>query len=145
MGTKWPQATYVGHSMLSNVYSLCSPDGVAEARSLCRRLESERWDADVLASIKTTPWFFRELPEPSVTFMEPEEQTGPAGDAVPAGARKMRINQSDLDNSGYTDRCPQCEHAKKHCKIRPGGNHSDSPRTDHGMHPRHRGGTEAPE
>ena len=37
----------------------------------------------------------------------------------------MRINQSDLDNYGYIDRCPQCEHAKKYGKIRPGGNHSD--------------------
>ena len=42
------------------------------------------------------------------------------------GARKLRINQSDLDNYGYIDRCPQCEHAKKHGKIRPDGNHSDA-------------------
>ena len=68
MGTKWLQGTYVGHSLTSNVYSLCTPDGVAEARSLCRRPESERWVAETLAGIKTTPWSIRERPEPSVTF-----------------------------------------------------------------------------
>ena len=45
---------------------------------------------------------------------------------MPTGARKLRINQSDLDTYGYTDRCPQCEHAKKHGKVRPGGYHSDA-------------------
>ena len=126
MGTKWLQGTYVGHSMTSNVYRLCTPDGVAEARSLRRRPESERWAAEVLAGIKTTPWSVRERPEPSVTFKEPAEAIGPAGDSVPAGARKLRINQSDLDNYGYTDRCPQCEHAKKYSNVRPGGNHSEA-------------------
>ena len=61
-----------------------------------------------------------------MTFKEPAEIAGPAGDAIPSGARKLRINQSDLDNYGYTDRCPQCEHAKKYSKIRQGGNHSNA-------------------
>ena len=126
IGTKPLQGTYVGHSLTSNVYRLYTPDGVAEARSLRRRPESERWSSEVLASIKTTPWSVRERPETSVTFKEPAEAAGPAGDSTPAGARKLRINQSDLDNYGYTDRCPQCEHANKYGKIRAGGNHSDA-------------------
>ena len=55
MGTKLLQGTYIGHSLTSNVYSLCTPDEVAEARSLCRRPKSERWVAETLAGIKTTP------------------------------------------------------------------------------------------
>ena len=129
IGTKWLQGTYVGHSIMSNVYWLCSLDGVAEARSLCRRPDSERWAAEVLAGIKTTPWSVRERPEPSVTFKEPAEAVGPAGDSTPAVACKLCIDQSDLDSYGYTGRCPQCEHARKHGKIRPGGNHSDACRT----------------
>ena len=103
----------MGHSMTSNVYRLGTPDRVAEARSLRRRPESERWAAEVLAGIKTTPWSVRERPEPSVTFKEPTEAVGTAGDSTPAGARRLCINQSDLGNYGYTDRCRQCEHVKK--------------------------------
>ena len=51
-----------------------------------------------------------------MTFREPAEVAEPTGDVVPTGARKLRINQSDLDTYGYTGRCPQCEHAKKHGK-----------------------------
>ena len=115
MGRKWLQGTYVGHSKTSNVYRRCTPDEVAEARSLRRRPASERWAAEVLAGINTTPWSVRERPELSVTFKEPAEAAGPTGDSVPVGARKLRINQWDLHNYGYTDRCPQCEHAKKYC------------------------------
>ena len=82
----------MGHSLTSNVYSLCAPDGLAEARSLCRRPESERWVAEISAGIQATPWSIRELPEPSVTLKEPAESAGPVGDAIPAGACKLRIN-----------------------------------------------------
>ena len=92
VGTKWLQGTYVGHSMTSNVYSLCTPDEITEARSLCRRPESQQWAAEVLAGIKTTPWSVRERPKPSVTFKEPAEAAGPAGDSIAAGAHKLRIN-----------------------------------------------------
>ena len=79
-----------------------------------------------MGGIKTMLWSVRECPEPFVTFKEPSEQTGSAGDAVPTGVRKLRINQSDLDKYGYTDRFPQCEHARKHGKILLIGNHSDA-------------------
>ena len=129
MGTIWLQGTYVGHNLTSNVYSLCTPDKVAEARSLRSQPESERWVAEILAGIKTSPWSIRKRPEPSVTFKEPAETAWPAGNAIPTGAGKMRIDQMDLDNYGYTDRCPQCEHARKHCKIRPGGSRSEACRS----------------
>ena len=35
MGTRWREATYLGHSMTSNVYRLGTPEGLHEARSLC--------------------------------------------------------------------------------------------------------------
>ena len=80
MGTKWLQGTYVGHSLTSNVYRLCTPDGVAKAQSLRKRPQSELWAAEALAGIKTTPWSVCERPEPSVTCTEPAEAVGSAGD-----------------------------------------------------------------
>ena len=112
--------------MTSNVYRLCTFHGVAYAGSLYKLPESERWAAEVFAGIKTTPLSVRERPEPYVTFKEPAEAAGSAGYSIPAGARKLRIDQSDLDNYGYTDKYPQCEHAKKYGESRSGGNHSDA-------------------
>ena len=81
-----------------------------------------------------------------MTFKEPAEQIGLAGDAVPTGARKLLVNHSDLDKYGYTNRCPQYEHVKKHGKIRVGGNHSDACRARITECIReHRGGTQARE
>ena len=93
MGTQWREATYLGHSMTSNVYRLGTPEGVHEARSLCRRPESERWDAACLATIKATPWSLREKPETTVTFRDPAEVTGEASEAA-APAGKALAHQS---------------------------------------------------
>ena len=65
-----------------------------------------------------------------MTFKDPFEFAVQASEAAaPAGARRLRINQSDLDAHEYIDGCPQCEHSKCFGKIRPGGNHSERCRT----------------
>ena len=80
----------------SSSYILAKPEGLEEARATSRGPESERWSADALADIAATPWSTRERPETRVIFQEPAEHSGPGAEAaVPAGARRLRINKSN--------------------------------------------------
>ena len=60
MGTRWKAAAYLGHCITSNTYVLGCADGITEARSIHRRTEDERWNADALANITATPWSLRD-------------------------------------------------------------------------------------
>ena len=53
MGTKWKQATYLGHSLSSNV--LGTPKGLEDAQTIYRRPESERWSVDASGQACGTP------------------------------------------------------------------------------------------
>ena len=55
MGAKWKEAAYLGHSITSNSYVFGCPGGIEEARSIHRRPEDERRNAEVLADITATP------------------------------------------------------------------------------------------
>ena len=81
---------------------------------------------DALSDVAATPWSMRDRPDPSVSFHDPAEIITPNADtAVPAGARRLRINKLDLTAHGYTDGCPQCDHTIRFGKPRPGTQHSD--------------------
>ena len=125
MGTRWREGAYLGHCPTSNVYTIGTSTGIVEARSLQRRPESDRWNAEQLASIKATPWSLREIAETTVTFQERAGHIGPSSlTAAPAAARRLRINQNDLDAHGYTDQCPQCDYIRRFSKPRPGHTHT---------------------
>ena len=127
MGPMWQHASYLGHDLASNCYVLAVPGGVdTSARSIWRRPESERWNAEALANVQATPWSLRDQSQPAVTFREPAEHSGQGTDAAaPPASRRLRINQSDLDSHGYTEGCQQCEHIQRHGKARVGGQHSN--------------------
>ena len=90
------------------------------------RPEGERWDAEALAGVQSTPWSLRERTQPTVTFRESAEHSGPGADtAAPPVPRHLRINQSDLDAHGYIEGCQQCEYIQRYGKARVGGQHSN--------------------
>ena len=77
--------------------------------------------------VQATPWSERERPEPSVTFREAPEDTGPApATAPPALPRAFEFLKRDLDKHGHTDGCPQCEHWDTYREPKPGGKHNNS-------------------
>ena len=79
-----------------------------------------------MANVQTIAWSLREQAQPTVTFHEPAEHSGPGSDtAAPPASRRLRINQSDLDAHGYIEGCQQCEYIQRHGKARVGGQHSN--------------------
>ena len=68
----------------------------------------------------------RDRPDPREIFHHPVEIIIQNVDTtVPAGARRLRINKSDLTAHGYTEGCPDCDHTVRFGKPRPGSQHND--------------------
>ena len=125
MGATQAEDTFVGYNRNANTFIIMADDGKVEARSLVRRPEPNRWSADRLAAIKATPWSFREKPETAVRFEQPAGESAEPPAAVRPGAPKeFRINQSDVLEHGYTERCAQCTYIEKYGRARPGGRHT---------------------
>ena len=127
MGAKWADAVFLGYHRSSNSYIVHHSTGVATSRSLARRPDKERWCAETVAKLQSTPWSLHERPEQEVRFRESADTAGadPAT-APPPSLRKMRINKADLDKYGYTVDCPQCRHTEEHGHVRPGAVHTDA-------------------
>ena len=84
--------------------------GMAYPRSLERVPGPDRWNRDVVASIRCTPENVKEKKDETVVF----DQEAPMVE-IPAMVRhplpkKMRVNQADLDRFEYTVGCAQCKH-----------------------------------
>ncbi len=125
MGATQAEGTFVGYSRNANTFVVMTDEGKVEAHSLVRRPEPNRWSADKLAAIKSTPWSFREKPEAAVRFDQPAAESAEPPAAVRPGAPKeFRINQSDILQHGYTDRCAQCTYIEKYGRARAGGRHT---------------------
>ena len=138
MGTGWLPATYLGHNVATNSYILVGLHGIKETRSIRRRPESKRWSVDALSDVAATPWSLRDRPDPSVSFHNPAEIATPNADmAAPAGARRLRMNKSDVTARGYAEGCPQCDHST----IRQAASRDPTQRpvlcADPSGHPRH--------
>ena len=125
MGTKWLEGIFMGYNRSSNTYRVIGKEGLDSPRSLMRRPEPDRWSADKLAEIKATPWSERQIPDLTVRFDEAATKVDPTATAAPTAPREFRINQSDLDQHGYTDGCPQCAHIQRYGRTRPGGRHTE--------------------
>ena len=127
MGAKWGDAVFLGYHRNSNSYIVHHATGVDTSRSLARRPDKERWCAETVAKLQSTPWSLHERPEQEVRFHEAADATGadPAT-APPPSLRKMRINKADLDKYGYTVDCPQCRRTEEHGHVRPGAVHTDA-------------------
>ena len=126
MGTRWREGVFLGYHRSANVYIIYSDEGIITARSLMRRPIGNRWSAAKLAEIKATPWSVREKPEVQVRFREDAEaKEEPVTAKAPPNPKRFRINKKDLDEHGYTQDCPQCDHIMRYGSAKPGHNHSD--------------------
>ena len=125
MGARQAEGVFVGYNRGSNTFTVIGDEGKVEARSMTRRPEPNRWSAEKLAAIQATPWSLRERSGVSVHFEEPAANTGvPTEVARPSAPKEFRLNQSDLNEHGYTSECPQCTYIERNGRARPGGRHS---------------------
>jgi len=131
MGTTGGEGIFVGYDRQSNTFMVETEAGPVRARSVTRRPELERWSAEGIARINSTPEDLVERPDRQrVRVDQPATEQGPtADDAQPAAIRRLRINKTDLDAYGYEDSCAQCRHILKYGKARHGGVHSGFCRT----------------
>ena len=116
----------MGYNLHSNTFRILGESGAVAPRSMTRRSQAERWNAEALARVRVTPdTSYTPVGRGQVRFADPPTATGPTTDVVKtSGLRKLRINQSDLDEFGYYATCPQCTHVQRHGKPRAGATHT---------------------
>ena len=96
MGALGGQGIFLGYNMFSSTFRVYTEDGPLEARSITRRPESDRWNGEELAGVRTLPGADKE-PRQRSRLDQPATATGPTTDEVrPTQLREMRINLSDL-------------------------------------------------
>ena len=64
-----------------------------------------------------------------VTFKPQAEKLDEFPDNVVGAPRRLKITKRDLENVGYTEGCPQCDHTLRNVAARGGLQHSDRCRT----------------
>ena len=97
---------------------VATADGVCKTRSIRRRIESERWDADEIAKVTGTPWkpyryseddqLLSRAPAPAIDRSADDAQRTRDQDSVVV-PRSFAILRKDLVNHGYTPACPGCD------------------------------------
>ena len=127
IGALGAEGVFLGYNRTSNTFVIGDVDGhIVTSRSITRRPEQDRWNADQLANIKAVPHIPRRREaQERVRF---EQQAGDtiatAETAAPAVPRDMRISKADLDVYGYDSSCQQCKYVIQWGRSRPGGKHS---------------------
>jgi hypothetical protein len=121
------EGVFVGYNRTNHTFTVSLPDGkLVSARSVTRRPERERWDADALAKVRVIPTDGKVRQERErVRFQDGATESGATAEAAaPRPAREMRIDRKDLEEHGYDGNCPQCKHITKYGKARRGQQHS---------------------
>ena len=111
----WAEGVWLGHNRESNEILIGTAEGVVRAFAVIRKQEGQRWDKERIKGMRGTP----QQPDPRrggmriplrITFDEPstekeEETTLPKKEAVP---RRMKINEQDYEEHGFTEGCEGC-------------------------------------
>ena len=113
MSPRWKEGIFLGYSRDSNEFVLwsISEAGVARARSIQRRPESVRWDADTLMKINQRPSdVFYRANAPLLDRRDPEAGFEPRvnpEDEPPktraTATRDMKVTASDIERFGFTE------------------------------------------
>ena len=108
-------------------YVAASNGDVVKTRAIVRVVEGSRWSKEAIGGIKGTPMNLRpqhisdsdDFLEESASPHVSDDQTGEDDDAVigPADVSKLdkqlRITLKDLQDFGYSDKCPRCSDLQK--------------------------------
>jgi hypothetical protein len=127
IGALGAEGIFLGYSTGSNTFRVFGEQGLVAARSMTRRSHADRWSADALSKIQIIPGsHYVPQGRGQVRFGGDATVGGPTTDVVKTSSvRKLRINQSDLDEHGYYVTCTQCTHIQRHGRPRAGITHSN--------------------
>lgn len=132
VGPQGGEGVFVGFNRTNHTSTISLESGqLVAARSVTRRPDRERWNADALARARTVPTDGKVRQERArVKFQDVGVDRGLTAEAAaPRPAREMRIDRKDLEEHGYDSSCPQCKHILKYGKAQRGQTHSAHCRT----------------
>ena len=93
---------------------LYSEGEVRLARTVVRVPESEKWNKDKLAAIRSTPLSMHQPREPEVVFKEKANvEQSEFVDKLQL-ARQVYLKAAGFEEFGLTCGCPKCEHFRRH-------------------------------
>ena len=114
LDTRWETGVWIGVRNESGEHLIMTEKGVLEVRTIRRHDESERWDKELLKSLKGLPW----KPNPKTSDEEikagiggePAERDEPRDEYLPFPSfnkkeperRRSRVTQKDITRFGAT-------------------------------------------
>ena len=111
-GVRYLEGIWLGINELNGEVMIGTPEGVKRSRSILRKLD--KWSREDIEKVKGTPWNLSGTDEekPEVHFESreiPDKAQPPEDETVNTPMpRRMRIQQKDLEATGYTIGCPGC-------------------------------------
>ena len=121
---RWGTGVWLGVERHTGQYVLHgrSRSGIKHARTIKPMPHGQQWSKDRIAEVSVTPWSSHEAPPPHIEPQQPKEPDAVGRKLV---VRRIYIRQSDIDNHGFTEHCPRCDHIRE---GRPGKppNHSEA-------------------
>ena len=127
MGPRLLPGVFLGYHRASNSYRIAAENGfIMKSRALHSRPMSERWSAEALKAIVSTPWSLRSRSEAERADVGPRVDPHPPPEApLPCVPRRLKITQKVLEEYGYTEFCEQCIHVRTFGEAKPGMPHSE--------------------
>ena len=126
MESKWRNGIYLGIRMESSEMLVGTSEGVFKVRSIRRKPDGQRWDADQVCSVIGVPWkpyqftdndrLLIRLQKRSDSKEVEVKERPPDEDPAPRG---IIIGKKDLITHGYTPSCPGCYAARHNIKYKP--------------------------
>ena len=128
MGPRMRPGTFLGYSYFSNTYRVAAENGdILKVRGILRRPMADRWNAETIKAIATTPWCLRTVAAPGrIELGERVPRHEPDREERAPNPRRLKITMRLLQEHGTTDGCPQCRHVRLFNETKPGLAHSEA-------------------
>ena len=133
---RWKSGVFLGVRRLTTERIVGDAEGVYVVQSVRKVEERSRWNAELLLSVKGTPWkpmpgdgtsLEVELPQPISIAPELPHiiAAAPTAYVQERAPRRVYITKTDLDRWGYTAGCQACNDTRAGSRS-PGTNHSQA-------------------
>ncbi len=127
MGPRMFPGVFLGYHRSSNSYRLATENGfIVKSRALQSRPMEERWNAEALKAVVSTPWNLRATTAAERVDVGPRVEPRPVPESdVPPQPRRLKITKKILETYGYTELCEQCIHIRSFGEVKGGLAHSE--------------------
>ena len=114
MGPRLFPGIFIGYHRSSNSYRVATENGfIMKSRALQSKPMEERWNAEALKAVVSTPWSLRNTTTAERVDVGPRvEPHVPPEAAAPPQPRRLKITKQVLEEYGYTEMCEQCIHVR---------------------------------